>query len=173
MNKHNSDEKSLNVNDFNTIYVHKAIEDDKIANLINLLTSETNRDIKEEVWKMLKQEENGLNILIEAIANSNEKNLKSVLVATCWEAGIDCSKYLSVFIDLALNEDYYCSLEAITVIENMEGPFEEAELLEYKENINQALNNSDSDKTNLFKSLIDILSDFQLNNCILKVVIPK
>jgi hypothetical protein len=93
----------------------------KITALIELLTLPENRDFREEALLTLKKENAG-DLLIEAI-KKNKKH-KAVLVAACWESEINYSKHLPFFINLALDTDYLVSLEAITVIETMEGPFE-------------------------------------------------
>ena len=93
----------------------------KITALIELLTLPENRDFREEALLTLKKENAG-DLLIEAIKKN--KKQKAVLVAACWESEINYSKHLPFFINLALDTDYLVSLEAITVIETMEGPFE-------------------------------------------------
>lgn len=96
--------------------------EDKISTLISLLTNPTNKDFKEETLLTLKKEKAG-EILLLAIAQPSSQTVRNLLVAACWESEINFSKYLPFFILLALDADYLVSLEAITTIENMEGPF--------------------------------------------------
>ncbi len=97
-----------------------SVANDKITSLIQLLTLSENKDFKEETLMILKKEKAG-DLLITAIKKT--KKNKHILVAACWESEIDFSNYLPYFIDLALDSDYLVSLEAITVISTMEGPF--------------------------------------------------
>jgi len=96
------------------------VANDKITSLIQLLTLSENKDFKEETLMILKKEKAG-DLLITAIKKT--KKNKHILVAACWESEIDFSNHLPYFIDLALDSDYLVSLEAITVISTMEGPF--------------------------------------------------
>lgn len=95
---------------------------DKITTLISLLTDVTNKPVKEETLLTLKKENAG-EILLQAIARPESKKIRHILVAACWESEINFSKYIPFFILLVLDPDYFISLEAITTIENMEGPF--------------------------------------------------
>jgi hypothetical protein len=97
--------------------------EDKISTLISLLTDPSNKDVKEETLITLKKEKGGDEVLLLAIASNKAKAVRHIMVAACWESEINFSKYLPFFILLALDEDYLISLEAITVIEQMEGPF--------------------------------------------------
>jgi len=40
-----------------------------------------------------------------------------LLVSACWQCGLDFSPFIDQFIDLVIEEDYYTSLEAFSVIE--------------------------------------------------------
>ena len=101
--------------------------EDKIAQLITLLTDPANKEIKEIVLLKLKKEKAG-NTLLLAIASPSAVKVRPILVAACWESEINFSSYLPFFILLALDQDYLTSIEAITTIENMEGPFIEADV---------------------------------------------
>jgi hypothetical protein len=86
------------------------------------LTDPANKALKEGTLLTLKKEKGG-NILLLAIASPNAKEVRHKLVAACWESEINFSHYFSFFVLLALDPDYLVSLEAITVISTMEGPF--------------------------------------------------
>lgn len=105
--------------------------EDKISTLISLLTDPANKDVKEETLLTLKKEKGGDTLLL-AIASPKAKAVRHLLVAACWESEINFSKYLPFFILLAMDEDYLISLEAITTIETMEGPF-------VQEDVNEAI----------------------------------
>ncbi len=95
---------------------------EKITNLISLVTDPKNKSFKEETLLELKKEKEGETLLL-AIASPESINNKHMLVAACWESEINFSNYLPFFILLALDQDYLVSLEAMTVISTMEGPF--------------------------------------------------
>lgn len=159
----NPDNKFLNPEEYSTIYVRT--EDDephsKVANLIHLLTDTANKENRIEVLKILK-EESGIELLIETIAAPEAKEVKAALIAACWETDLDCSKYLSFFVQLALEGQYLVAMEAITVIENMSGNFNANELSECRMKLHGALNTMSTEdaKIELLKDLEGILERF-------------
>ncbi|MGZ4118082.1 MAG: hypothetical protein ACXVPY_11395 [Bacteroidia bacterium] len=134
-------------------------KEDKITSLISLLTDPANKDVKEIALVTLKKEKGGDTLLL-AIASPKAKNVRHLLVAACWESEINFSKYLPFFILLALDEDYLISLEAITTIENMEGPFVEADVKEAIKKVKAAKNNITTEKAVLLNDLVVTLEGF-------------
>lgn len=133
--------------------------EDKITSLISLLTDPNNKDIKEEALLTLKKEKGGDTLLL-AIASPKAKNVRNLLVAACWESEINFSKYLPFFILLALDENYLISLEAITTIENMEGPFTEKDVNEAITKVKAFKKDITTERQVLLNDLIDILAGF-------------
>jgi hypothetical protein len=82
--------------------------------ILNLIDSN-----KIDLLKLLK-ENKAQQTLMDLIANPENKANLSKLIALCWESGLDFGNYSSSFFDLALNDDVFVSLEAITVLENIE-----------------------------------------------------
>jgi hypothetical protein len=136
------------------------LNESKISTLISLLTDPSNRDIKEETLITLKKEKGG-ELLLGAIASPKSENKKHLLVAACWESEINFSKYLPFFILLALNDDYLISLEAITTIENMEGPFDEKHLSEGIKKVKEKLKTLTTEKAVIMNDLVMTLEGFQ------------
>ncbi|GAB4138902.1 MAG: hypothetical protein Fur0041_13980 [Bacteroidia bacterium] len=107
----------------------KQKNDDKqlFANFIQLLTDSRNHDVRNEVLAVLKKNKS-TDLLLELISRKEYQKHRKELVAACWESGLDFSKHLETFVDLALNETFEVCLEAYTVIDNMEGPFEKGDI---------------------------------------------
>ena len=57
-----------------------------------------------------------------------------------WNARLDFSAYLKEIVEIACLEDELTGIEALTLIENMEGPFEEERLMDAKMKIIDSLN---------------------------------
>ena len=83
-------------------------------------------------------------------------------MAACWESGLDFSKYLEFFIQLIIGSDYGLCMEACTVIECMEGPFQTntqelclSKLIELCE--------KDKEKQQLLEPVIEHLKNLQSN----------
>ncbi len=98
-----------------------AKEEAAVKQLIELLGSH-NSEHKDAGLELLKNEKS-IDFLLEAIAETEQKNHKATLIAACWESGLDFKGHELVFAELALDADLFISLEAITVldtIDNME-----------------------------------------------------
>lgn len=165
MNKENNHpgKKFFNPEEYKTIFIHSQEDasQGKPEKLIELLTERENNAVKNEILKLLK-EKSALPVLIEAIAAAEDVAGKQILTAACWEADIDCSNYLSFFTELAIKEDYIIAIEAITVIENMQGAFKTGELETAIKSVELARQKSDNeDKKPLLKELLTVL-DFLL-----------
>ncbi len=124
--------KYFDSENYSTIIVGKeeaaeAIVKDKIANVIQLLSSKENKELKHDTLKILK-EQNGLELMLKAIQKAKNPIIKQNLIAACWEAELDCSTELSFFVDQALIGDLAICIEALTVVQEMHGPFEKEEL---------------------------------------------
>ena len=133
--------------------------EDKISALISLLTDPANKEIKEEALLTLKKEKGGDTLLL-AIASPKAKAVRNTLVAACWESEINFSKYLPFFILLALDTDYLISLEAITTIENMEGPFTETDVKQAIQKVKEAKKDISNERQVLLYDLVGTLEDF-------------
>lgn len=123
-------EKFFDEENYNTLIVEenkfKSTKKAKLEDLIELLTAEE-REKKEVALKMLK-EEKAQQFLLDAIHNADNEEHLSVLVAACWESGLDFTPYFSEFISLIVECNYMTAIEAFTVIENIEGKLDERSL---------------------------------------------
>ena len=106
------------------------------------------------------KKEKGGDTLLVAIASPKAKDVRHLLVAACWESEINFSKYLPFFILLALDENYLISLEAITTIENMEGPFTETDLTSAIKKVKEFKKDITSERQVLLNDLVDTLTGF-------------
>lgn len=135
------------------------IMEEKISAIVSLLTDPENKELKEETLLTLKKENAG-DLLITAIFNSKMKQKKHILVAACWESEINFSSQVPFFVNLALDTDYLVSLEAITVIENMEGPFNVTHVNEGIIKVKEYQKSITSEKAVLLNDLVAKLESF-------------
>lgn len=87
-------------------------------NLVELLTDPTQKPHKEKVLEELKSEA-GKALLLDAINHHRRSEKLPALIAAAWEAGLDMSAYLELFVKIAIEENSLAALEALTVIEEM------------------------------------------------------
>jgi hypothetical protein len=126
----------------------------RVSDLVTLITS-SERESKDEALKLIKAHE-GKELLLEAVAQPEFKSFRAPLIAACWESGIDFTEFFEFFLHLALVSDYAVTLEAITVIENMEGKISDDILKLGKEKIAEGIAKNDEKKI-LLQDLLENL----------------
>ena len=92
-----------------------------------LVSSNSTREEKDEALKALK-ENNAQAFILNAITKTKNLGQKALLIAACWETGLDFSKDYLFFIDLISSKDFIVSFEAFTVIQEMEAEIDKATL---------------------------------------------
>ncbi|MGZ3884845.1 MAG: hypothetical protein ACXVP0_01210 [Bacteroidia bacterium] len=90
--------------------------------VLALANDEFGTDEKEECLRLLK-EKNGRETLLSGIKKLKNPDKKALLIAACWETGLDFSGDLLFFTSLACDDNFRVAMEAFTVIENAEYSF--------------------------------------------------
>jgi hypothetical protein len=68
--------------------------------------------------------------MIQILMDPENLPIRQALLSTIWNSRLDYSLYLAEFVEMAVEGDYLEALECLTIIENLEGPFEESDILE-------------------------------------------
>ena len=133
-----------------------------IQPLIDLYSSSDNDELKNEIKKTLSQLKTtkALPILIKNLGNKDKRVIELVLYSI-WSSNLDACDHISKIIEVACKCDFMVALEALTLIENLEGPFKEEELIEGMIYINEYLSGELDDKEGLIKSISEILMLFE------------
>lgn len=98
------------------------------ADLIEtLLAKDTPRKDAEEIFLKLKTLK-ASKLLVDTIKAAETTRDKAKLCAACWESGLDFTADFLFFTELACNNDFALAMEALTVVENIEGVIDEATL---------------------------------------------
>ena len=93
--------------------------------------------------------------MIKILSQSGDADDLGRLVAICWESGVNFSPYMTFFSALVCHPDYAVAMEALTVIEESEGPFN-------KEDLDGALKvatEANTPNTGLLEDLVSILKN--------------
>ncbi|MFA5574255.1 MAG: hypothetical protein WC994_04290 [Brumimicrobium sp.] len=107
--------------------------------------------------------------VMEALTNPKFEKLHLPLLTTIWNSDVDYSEYLTDFVSIATQKDFMNTLECLTIIENLNGPFEEHHILdsqiilrEYAEK-HQNTKDVDPKKLQLLQEISEILIQFEEN----------
>ena len=133
-----------------------------IQPLIDIYSTSDNNELKEEIKKTLSQLKTtkALPVLIKNIKNNDNRVVELVLHAI-WSSNLDACDHLPEIVEVACKGDFMIALEALTLIENLEGPFNEEDLLEGMVHINEYLSEEPDDKEGLIKSISSTLTQFE------------
>jgi hypothetical protein len=70
--------------------------------------------------------------IINILEDSSMQQYRQIVLSTIWNSPIDYSEYIDLFVKIACEGDLIEVLDCLTIIENMEGPFEEEQIMEAK-----------------------------------------
>jgi hypothetical protein len=97
-------------------------------------------------------------IMMQTILNPNFIDIRQELLASIWSSRIDYSNYLAEFVEIASEGNYLETLECLTIIENLDGPFDEADILESQLHLKEYLESSTkTDEKSILMSEIALL----------------
>lgn len=157
--------KLLDPKAYNTVFI--SIEDENKAKkeqmdiLIELICDDRHKSDRNQVLAFLGKEPKVADLLMTAIREAEPENKKKLLIA-CWEADLDCTPQIDMFVNIVMNDEFPIALEALTSIENMHGAVTtaQAEAL-----LNQIMEvypaQADTPKGHLLADLIELLRKWQ------------
>jgi hypothetical protein len=95
--------------------------------------------------------------IITEIRKPYQPETISMLVASCWQSGLDYSEYSGDMVDIFLKSDYLTALECLTVIEESVHELSSAKRNEFINTIEKYQMNKTDEKSGLASELISIL----------------
>jgi hypothetical protein len=127
--------------------------------LIELLHLSENSEIKSKITNLFAnlKESDSIPLIIEAIQNQKYAPELKELVSCCWENGLDYSNYLSLFVDLLIDNDFLVAFEAYTVLMNMTAKIDQRKLDIEIEKLEISMQNASEEKKGLMMDVIEFL----------------
>ena len=103
-----------------------------IKPLVNLLLNTDSDKIKSEIMELLSSLKDTSIVveMIDVISDPNYLAIRQDLLSTIWNMKVDFSDYVDDFVEIATKGDFLEALDCLTIIENLEGPFMEENILE-------------------------------------------
>ena len=130
--------------------------------LVELYTQTENQKIKEEIKSIFSELKNKdiLDFFLPHLSEGSNE-VKELILFSIWSSGIDMTDHIPELIEASCSGNYMVILEALTVLENLEGPFNEDDLFQANTLLQQYLYESeDSKEKELIKSMYDIVLEF-------------
>lgn len=158
-------EKLLDPKAYNTVYINIADENkakkEQTGILIELICDDRHKSDRNQVLAFLKKEPKAVDLLMTAIREAGPENKKKLLTA-CWEADLDCTPNINMFVEIVMNDDFPIAMEALTSIENMHGHITETHAEELLNRIMEIYPaQADTQKGHLLADLIELLRKWQ------------
>lgn len=104
--------------------------------------------------------------IMDVIEEERFQGIRQVLLSTIWNTKVDFSDYIDEFVLIAVEGDFMETLDCLTIIENLEGPFMEENILESQLHLKKYLEQSgarDEQKAQLLSEIALLLKDFNRN----------
>ena len=130
--------------------------------LVELYTQTENQKIKEEIKSIFSELKNKdiLDFFLPHLSEGSNE-VKELILFSIWSSRIDMNDHIPELIEASCSGNYMVILEALTVLENLEGPFNEDDLFQANTLLQQYLYESeDSKEKELIKSMYDIVLEF-------------
>ena len=103
--------------------------------------------------------------IVNILVDTSMVQYRQIILSTIWNSPIDYSEYIDFFVKLACEGELIEVLDCLTIIENMEGPFEEEQIMEAKliiSNYNESKLDTIDQKDQLISEIALILRTIQL-----------
>ena len=68
--------------------------------------------------------------IMEVLGDKQFLPIRQKVLSTVWNTKVDFSDYIDEFVEIAVQGDFMEALDCLTIIENLEGPFMEENILE-------------------------------------------
>ena len=133
-----------------------------ILPLIELYKSTQEEGIKKEIKSIFSElkKKNVLDILLPELENGNN-DVKELILFSIWSSAMDMTDHIPLLVETCISGNFMVILEGLTVLENLEGPFNEDDLFQASTLLQETLyEKSQSKEKDLIQSMYDIILEF-------------
>lgn len=104
--------------------------------------------------------------MMDLIEDTHFLPIRQLLLSTIWNTKVDFSDYIDEFVQIAAEGNFMETLDCLTIIENLEGPFMEENILEAQLHLKSYMEKpgaKDEQKAQLLSEIALLLKDFNQN----------
>tara|TARA_B100000768_G_scaffold137152_1_gene128177 strand:+ start:3197 stop:3718 length:522 start_codon:yes stop_codon:yes gene_type:complete len=133
-----------------------------IAPLVELYKTTNDIKLKQSVKNIFSELKNKdcIDFLLPHLQEDNDE-VKELVLFSMWSSGIDMTDYIVELIEYSCDGGFMVILEALTVLENLEGPFNDEDLFQGSTLIQEKIYESEDDKRKeLLQSMSNIIQEF-------------
>lgn len=140
--------------------------DDRVVEpMINVWISTDNRKIRDGITEVLNslRDERAIAPLVRVLKRNDLGEFKAMLLSAFWNMPLSPTEHVNTFAEIAVDGDYMEAMECLTIVENLEPPFQEELLLEAQLTLRTALAEGESEKDQLLKDMLGVLEGIEAN----------
>lgn len=139
-----------------------------IRPLVELLKTDLSHQLETEILDFLGDIKVTMasSEFIAVLRDENFVGQRQQVLSTIWNSKIDYSEYIAEFVEIACEGNFMEALECLTIIENLDGPFEENHILECQLHLRDYIEDStpkDPQKTQIMSEIAVLIKEFDLS----------
>lgn len=137
--------------------------------LVELLKNDLSHETVVEILEFLGdlKATNTIDEIISIIKDDLFIGQRQQVLSTIWNSTLDYSSFIAEFVEIACEGNFMEALECLTILENLEGPFEEHRILEcqlhLKDYIEDTITAKDPQKAQIMSEIAILIKGFDLN----------
>lgn len=133
--------------------------------LVEILHSNPSDLVKESILELFRslKDSDAIPFMIEIINEDNNLSIRQNLLSTIWNTKLDYAPFIADFVGIATEGTFMEALECLTILENLDGPFEERHILEAQLFLSEYHDNKltqDPQKAELISEIALLLKDW-------------
>ena len=139
-----------------------------IRPIVELLMTDISHQIKTQVLNFLGDLKvtQASEEIIAILKDEKFIGQRQQVLSTIWNCKVDYSEYIAEFIEIACEGNFMEALECLTILENLDGPFEEHHILECQLHLKEYMetpNQTDVQKAQIMSEIALLLREFDLD----------
>lgn len=139
-----------------------------IRPIIELLKANLSHELETEILDFLGDVKvsKASTEFIAVLRDENFLAQRQQVLSTIWNSKINYSEYIAEFVEIACDGNFMEALECLTIIENLDGPFEENHILECQLHLRDYLEDSapkDPQKAQIMSEIAVLIKGFDLD----------
>ncbi len=126
-----------------------------IKPLIELLATTQQENIKETITALLfdLKDQAVVEEIISVIDSNTYPSINATLISIFWQSALDSSEHITSIVKQAISGDYLTGIEVLSVLDNYDATFQETEIEDLKFDLDEAIEEEETEKRNLLVSI--------------------
>lgn len=132
-----------------------------VTPLVELFIKTNNDSIKDKIRTILYElkDTSTIDDLVACLNNGNDE-IDQLVLGAFWNNNLNPTEHLHVFVSSSIKGSYLTSFEALTLIESMDGEFEEQAVLDSIFDLTEAIDKEpEGPKSELLKSMLTYIAE--------------